>query len=224
MSDIHSNLEALEAVSNDFKNFPIYCSGDIIGYGANPKEVVQWFIKRNVNSVLGNHDYAITQNDTKWFNDKAGVSIKWTYNNLNSNEIKYLKSLQISKIVKINELKMLIVHGSPEDKLFEYVHQDTHEHLFEEYLKQNKVDIILMGHTHIPFIWECKNGMIINPGSVGQPRSGNNKATYVLLELNNKKIKKASIKKVSYDIETAAKKIKAAGLPVIFAERLFTGI
>lgn len=224
MSDIHSNIEALNAVSDNIEDGPIYCAGDTVGYGANPKEVIQWVMKRKVKAVLGNHDYAIAQNDERWFNSRAGDSIKWTFKNINPIEKKYLNNLLKSRIVKINELKMLIVHGSPEDNLFEYVHPSTHEHLFEGYLKQNKVDIIVMGHTHIPFIWKSKNGMILNPGSVGQPRSGNNNANYILLELNKKNIKNASIKSVPYDIKTAAKKIKEAGLPSVFAERLFTGI
>lgn len=222
-SDIHANLEALQAISDNIHNFPIYCAGDIVNYGANPKEVIQWLMERNVESVLGNHDYAIVNEDTKWFNTKAEVSINWTSKNLDSSSKKYLSSLKKNIIVNINKLKMLIVHGSPFDNLFEYVYPVTHEHLFDLYLKKFNVDIIVMGHTHIPFIWKRKNGLIINPGSVGQPRSGNNKASYIVLKQDKKNIE-VELKLTSYDIETAAKKIKESGLPLNYAERLFRGI
>lgn len=223
LSDIHANLEALQAVSDDIHDLPIYCAGDIVNYGANPKEVIQWLKKRNAKSILGNHDYAIVNEDTNWFNSKAEVSINWTSKNLDSASKKYLSSLQESIIVKINNLKMLIVHGSPIDNLFEYVYPATHEHLFDIYLKKFNVDIIVMGHTHIPFIWKRGNDVVMNPGSVGQPRSGNNKASYIILKQDNKNIE-VELKLISYDIETAAKKIKESGLPLNYAERLFKGI
>jgi len=118
---------------------------------------------------------------------------------------------------------MLMVHGSPTNNLFEYVHPATHEHLFNGYLKKNKVDIIVLGHTHIPFTWKGKNGIVINPGSVGQPRSKNSKAQYVILKEKNGTIETIH-KAIPYDIETTAKKIKTAGLPRFLADRLFKGI
>ena len=223
ISDIHSNLEALEAISADIPNLPIYCIGDFVGYGANPKEVIQWAKEKKVNAVLGNHDYATITGDVKWFHDIAASAINWTSKQIGSTEKKFLSSFPKINIVKLNKLNMLMVHGSPTDNLFEYVHPATHEHLFNGYLEKHKVDIVVLGHTHIPFIWKGKNGTVINPGSVGQPRSRNTEAQYVILKEKNGNIEALS-KAVSYDVETAAEKIKNAELPVFLADRLFKGI
>jgi putative phosphoesterase len=126
-------------------------------------------------------------------------------------------------IVKLQDLKILMVHGSPTNNLFEYVHPATHEHMFNVYLTKYKVDIVVLGHTHIPFIWKGKKGTVLNPGSVGQPRSGNSDARYLLLKEKNGNVE-ALPRSVSYDLEITAKKIKTAGLPVSLAKRLFRGI
>ena len=223
ISDIHSNLEALDAISEAIPNLPIYCVGDFVGYGANPKEIIQWAKEKKVKAVLGNHDYATLTGDVKWFNDIATSAINWTSKQINSAEKKFLGSFPKINIVKLKDFKMLMVHGSPTNNLFEYVHPATHEHLFNGYLKKNKVDIIVLGHTHIPFTWKGKNGTVINPGSVGQPRSKNSKAQYVILKEKNGTIETIH-KAIPYDIETTAKKIKTAGLPRFLADRLFKGI
>ena len=223
ISDIHSNLEALEAISAEIPNLPIYCVGDIVGYGANPKEVIQWIKEKKVKGVMGNHDYATITGDVKWFHDVATSAINWTAKQIGPTEKKFLNSFPKMNIVKLQDLKILMVHGSPTNNLFEYVHPATHEHMFNVYLTKYKVDIVVLGHTHIPFIWKGKKGTVLNPGSVGQPRSGNSDARYLLLKEKNGNVE-ALPRAVSYDIETAAKKIKTAGLPVTLAERLFRGI
>ncbi len=223
VSDIHSNLEALSSVIEDMPDLPIFCLGDFVGYGANPNETIHWAKKQNITSVMGNHDFAVITGDTKWFNSRAAEAIDWTRQKIFSLGLKYLSSLPRSRTVNIGKLKMLMVHGSPTDHLFEYVHPETHEHLFNSYMKKFNVDIIASGHTHVPFVWEGKNGFVINPGSVGQPRSGNPDASYIILKVKNGHVK-FEHRQVPYDTGAAADKIKNARLPTFFAERLLRGV
>ncbi|MFQ6134481.1 MAG: metallophosphoesterase family protein [Nitrososphaerales archaeon] len=223
VADIHSNLEALKAVSKDMPRLPIYCVGDFVGYGANPNEVIQWAKERDVKAVMGNHDYATVTGDTEWFNSGAAAAIEWTRRQIGASEKKYLSSLPRSRVLNIGGLKMLMVHGSPTEPLFEYVHPATHEYLFNAYLKRFKVDIIAMGHTHIPFVWEGKKGAVVNPGSVGQPRSGNPDASYLIVRVEDRRVE-FEHRPTPYDTKAAAEKIKNAGLPIFLAERLYRGV
>ncbi len=223
VSDIHSNLEALKSVSKNMPQQPIYCIGDFVGYGANPNEAIQWAKEREVTAVIGNHDYATITGDTEWFNKEAAAAIEWTRKHISTSGKKYLSSLPRRRVVKIGGLKMLMVHGSPTDTLFEYVHPATHEHLFNAYLKRFKVDIIVMGHTHIPFVWEGRKGFVVNPGSVGQPRSGGPNASYLILKVEDKRVE-FEHRPTPYDTKAAAEKIRNAELPVFLAERLFKGV
>jgi putative phosphoesterase len=223
LSDIHSNLEALQKVDEQLSGLTVYYLGDLVGYGANPNEVIAWVKERKVVSVMGNHDYAALTTDTSWFNPSAGSAIDWTINNLNAESRIYLKDMPQTRFVDIGELKMMMIHGSPTDPLYEYVYQRTHQDLFEYYLDRFKVDIISLGHTHEPFVWRGKKGLVINPGSVGQPRTGISKANYSILEFEGNKIECKQMS-TEYEVYKAAEKIISAGLPHFQAERLFNGI
>ena len=223
ISDIHSNLEALEAVSTDMPRLPVYCIGDIVGYGASPVEVVQQMRMKDVSAVMGNHDYATCTGDTKWFNPEAATAVEWTKQHISPAEIEYLQSLPLRRVVEIGGVKVLLVHGSPTDPLFEYVDPSTHEHLFNAYLTHYETHVIAMGHTHVPFIWQGRNGYLVNPGSVGQPRTGNPEASYLVMWVEDQQVK-FEHRTVPYDVKTAAEKIRQAGLPGFLAERLSRGI
>ena len=223
ISDIHSNLEALLAVSKDIPNVPIYCLGDIVGYGANPKEVMKWMREKEVTVVMGNHDYYTSAGDSGWFNRDAADALKWTASQLNESEKKYLIKLPRTASITVDGFKIFMAHGSPSDPLHEYVHPETHEYKLGLFLKSLEVDVIALGHTHIPYKWTNGKGTVLNPGSVGQPRSGNPEACYVILtiELNDLRIEH---RLVEYNNRAASDKIIRAGLPERFARRLIKGI
>lgn len=223
MSDIHSNLEALEAVCKDMPPLPIYCLGDLVGYGANPSEVIQVVKVKGATVVMGNHDYAAVTGDTEWFNTEAASAVEWTRRQLSLVERKYLSRLPRHLVIELGGLKILLVHGSPSDPLFEYVYPETHEYLFDIYLKSSEVNIIAMGHTHIPYTCRVKSGYIVNPGSVGQPRSGKPDASYLIVTVEEGEVK-LEPRYVKYDIKTTADKIRDAGLPAQFAARLYRGL
>ncbi len=222
ISDIHSNFDALKQVAKDLEGMDIFVVGDIVGYGSEPDAVVQWVASRCKAAVRGNHDDATVTGDTSWFNSSAAMAIEWTRGRLSGPSFSYLSSLPLSRRLVLDGLKVLLVHGSPEDPLHEYVFPQTHENLFGYYLSKYDADIIVLGHTHVPFAAKMLHGLIFNPGSVGQPRDGIPKASYSILEIKDNEAKVQNYR-VNYDIDSAAKKIFEAGLPRQFGLRLYSG-
>jgi putative phosphoesterase len=222
ISDIHSNLEALQEALAEIRGLPIYCLGDIIGYGASPNQVIDLLRKHDVKSILGNHDHAVFKRDVGEFNSKAAIAILWTAKNLTDESLNFLTKLPLQRGIKMGEYYIYMTHGSPDDNLWEYVDPSTHSYLFDFYLEKLSAQGIALGHTHIPYFWKGKKGIIFNPGSVGQPRSGDNRASYAILSVDDEEIK-VTHHKVSYNIESSANKIVQAGLPEVLGRRLFSG-
>lgn len=235
ISDIHSNLEALEAVLNACREDgarSILCLGDIVGYGANPKECIRIVQNLNAPCIAGNHDWAVTgQLDTSDFNDAAKEAVHWTRGKLDSQEMEYLKRLDL--VYKNDDF--ILVHGSlhrPEEFIYLI---DSTQAPDTFYLMDRKVCFI--GHTHVPLTFielgntvqfnqsariEFKEDQkyIVNVGSVGQPRDGNPLASYGIYDPD---LRRVEIKRVSYDIEAAQGKIFEARLPEMLARRLMVG-
>jgi len=222
ISDVHSNLEALQAVLAEAEGLDVYCLGDIVGYGASPNEVVRALIERRATCLLGNHDNAAISGDVKEFNPRAAMVAVWTAGKLTSESTSFLGSLPRDRSLVLEGTRMYLAHGSPEDTLWEYVSPETHSDLFDYYLEKVGADVIALGHTHVPFSWKGGRGRVFNPGSVGQPRDGDNRASYALLTLGSDG-SEVEIRRVAYDIDGAAKRISAAGLPEYLAARLYSG-
>ena len=222
ISDVHANLEALEAVLRQTKGMTIYCLGDLVDYGANPNEVVERVTKEAAVVILGNHDHAVITGDASLFNAKAAISSNWTRQHLTRESIDFLKGLPKERRLELDGISSYFTHGSPDDQLWEYVYPSTHHLLFGHYLKKLGVRCIGVGHTHVPFVWEEEGGVVFNPGSVGQPRDGDWRASFAVLSAEGRDVS-VEIRRVEYDVEGAAAMIRAAGLPEVFAERLATG-
>lgn len=222
ISDIHSNLEALLAVVKNLDADRILVLGDSIGYGANPNEVLDWLRENKCICVKGNHEEAVITGETGWFNTAAAESILWTRRQINATNMAFIASLENKKLFVHGNLRVAIMHGSPNDPLYEYVYRETHEHLFECYLQKEDADIVAMGHTHVPFLWLGKDGIILNPGSVGQPRDGDRRASFAIINIEDD-VPVVEHHRVEYDIDSAAKKILDAGLPEMLARRLYFG-
>jgi putative phosphoesterase len=217
-SDIHSNLEALEAVLEALKKEKVdryLCAGDIVGYAANPRECLKIVKDLDCPTVCGNHDRAVTgMLDYSGFNDAVRAAVEWTKVNLNDWEKNYLRSLPLV----YEEGNITMVHGSldkPEE--FEYV---LNEEVAVRTVKLCKTKICFIGHTHQPFEYYRGMKLLVNDGSVGQPRDGDPRAAYCIFDSETGQVR---IKKVEYDIRSAADKIVAAGLPEYFAARLTEG-
>jgi len=134
ISDVHSNLEALQEVLSQVEGMEVYCLGDVVGYGANPNEVVEELRKREVLTVMGNHDYAAVTGETEMFNTRAAMAAMWTAEVLKGPNLAYLKSLSRERRLRLGEAEGYLTHGSPDDTLWEYVDPRTHWQLFGHYL------------------------------------------------------------------------------------------
>ena len=222
ISDIHSNLEALQEVLSRVEGMEVYCLGDVVGYGANPNEVVEVLRERKVLTVMGNHDYAAVTGETGMFSAKAAIAVRWTANTLTDPNLAYLKSLPRERRLRLGDAEGYLTHGSPDDNLWEYVDPATHWQLFDHYLERLRVRFVGLGHTHIPFVSNEAGGTVFNPGSVGQPRDGDRRASYALVSAVGAAIEVDDLR-VEYDCEGAASKIRAAGLPEQLADRLRWG-
>jgi len=227
ISDIHSNLEALNAVLDKIDSLKIkqiYCLGDIVGYAASPCECIDvirkhkrgTIRKRKIISIMGNHDWAVLNKETSGFNPVAAAAIWWTTDQMKEKDVDYIKKLGEKHVLDMDGLNILLVHGSPSDPIWEYVdYLDVNEKFLKGY------DAVVMGHTHVPFVKKFGSRLAINCGAVGQPRDKNSDASFAVLDT---KSFDAKIVRTVYDVRSASEKILKAGLPKFLAQRLSLGI
>jgi predicted phosphodiesterase len=240
LSDLHANWEALEAVTREAAGGydKAICCGDLVGYAADPNLVVEWVRAHCAVVVRGNHDRACTGlDDLEWFNPVARQAALWTLENLTRENIDYTATLAKGPVL-LDDFE--VVHGSPYDE-DEYVLATIEAGQAFAYLESR---LAFFGHTHVQggFIWNrsrvetigrvsARSGSesldidpdcayMINPGSVGQPRDGDPRAAYVLYDSDAHAV---TYHRTPYDVETAQKKIREAGLPPILADRLTVG-
>jgi diadenosine tetraphosphatase ApaH/serine/threonine PP2A family protein phosphatase len=231
-SDIHSNSTAFEAVLTAAGSVDAYwCLGDIVGYGPDPNECISMVRDLpNLVCVRGNHDAAtLGEVDQQTFNHEASLAITWTKRNLNAEGLEYLLSLP-EKLVMDD---ITIVHGSPRNPVWDYVMDYmTAVRMFQFF----DTELCLLGHTHVPAIWnekeapkapvmefqkfKIKTKSILNPGSVGQPRDHDPRASFAIFDPEEKTWE---LRRVAYDIEQVQNRIKKSGLPWRHAMRLAEG-
>lgn len=223
ISDVHSNLEALLEVLGDADGFDLaICAGDIVGYGPNPSECLRKIDELGFHSVMGNHDYAIVTGDTSGFNPYAAEAVRINRRLLEADEVRRLGSLPMGLNLEIDGVRIQVYHGSPSDPVNEYVFPEEAEAVAEDYLEALDVGLLILGHTHIPYVIETGNGFLMNPGSVGQPRDGDPRASYMLLEIEGSSVK-VDHRRVDYDVDSVASKMRRIGLPEVLAARLYGG-
>jgi len=224
ISDIHSNLDALEAVSAVIPaGSSIICLGDIVGYGAQPNEVIEAIRSlRPLAVLMGNHDYAVVTGDVEGFSTYAATAITWTRKHITETNIQFLSKLRPEIRLDLDNVHVALYHASPIDPLFEYIYPDINCEYLESLIAEAKSEVVLLGHTHIPMRLSTKAGILANPGSVGQPRDGNPNASIGFLTLSAQGYE-FEIKRVKYEVESAAEKIRHVGLPHFLADRLHNG-
>ena len=218
IADVHSNAVALKAVLSALRGSDvekILHAGDIIGYNPYPNETIELFEENKVLSIRGNHERALLSGDTSGFNPYAASALEWTRNVISAKNADYIAGLKDEEYISIGKKHMFIVHGSPRD-FDEYVYP---EDAVPEFL--SGCDILVLGHTHIQFIKEYPEGMIVNPGSVGQPRDGNPGAAFAILDTGSGEIKPG---RAGYDIEKVVEDMLRAHLPENLALRLKLGL
>lgn len=237
LSDIHANLAALDAVLSDLATVPavdqVWTCGDNVGYGPQPNEVVARLRDLGARAVMGNHDgAAVGTVDVAWFNDAAAAAIRWTAEVLSAESRDYLVGLP----ERLIDGQITAVHGSPRDPIWEYI---TSPAVAAASLGSFGTPICLFGHTHYPVIYvQDDDGvgetvgsagpaiplaggrLMLNPGSVGQPRDGNPDSSYLVLDLDARTVE---FRRVAYDIAATQALMREAHLPPWLVERLSHG-
>jgi putative phosphoesterase len=225
ISDVHSNLDALEAVIDEIpKTMPVLCLGDIVGYGPQPNEVIEVIqgLKPLV-TLMGNHDYAVTTGDVEGFSDHAATAIAWTRQHITSPNLQFLSNLRSAAHFDVDNTQVALYHASPRDSLFEYVYPEIIDEEVKSLINLSKCRVVLLGHTHFPMRFSLESGLLANPGSVGQPRDGNPNASFGFLTISAGKCG-FEYGRVEYDVDSTAAKISRAGLPSFLASRLYKGM
>jgi len=242
LSDIHANLEAFQAVVNDFdrRTDRILNLGDLVGYNANPNECIEMAKTIGMHSIQGNHDQAACNPIyAENFNIYARAAILWTRNNLTDENIHFLERMEENRRLPCG----MACHGSPENTA-NYIALPFQARVILKKMKKGiwgKTNICLFGHTHKRKIWRMDirkkvapieippdgtvrlnegDFYLLNPGSVGQPRNGDPRSSYCIFDTENNSI---TFKLVEYDILSTMKKIVGANLPEFFAKRLLSG-
>jgi putative phosphoesterase len=222
LSDVHSNVHALRAVLDDIDRVApdeIAFLGDAVGYNAHPGECLELLRERCDALVLGNHDEAVVEGGEEWFNPAARAGVEHSREHLDTDAVSFLRSLPMQ--TEITDIHL--VHGSPRGPTTEYVFPDTHPEALEQMVHHpsvGDVSLVAMGHTHVPFVREIDGLTALNVGSVGQPRDGDPRACWALVESEEPDVE---IRRVEYDIEAAVQAVREAGLPGRTATRLYEG-
>lgn len=232
--DIHGNLPALEAVFADMDARGLakrYCLGDLVGYGTFPNEVIEMVRARAIPTIMGNYDLGVGQDSddcgcaykTDADRQRGEQSIAWTNAHTTDSNKGYLRTLADHIPLQIGDLRVLLVHGSPR-KVNEYLYADRPDASFERIMDGVDADVLVCGHTHLPYQKILPSGrQIINAGSVGKPKDSNPDACYIVLAGQGRDLSVAFIR-VAYDVERAAQAIEAAdGMPNAFAQMLREG-
>ncbi|MBS7630228.1 YfcE family phosphodiesterase [Candidatus Bathyarchaeota archaeon] len=223
VSDIHSNFQALEGILKDAGEFDLALNaGDIVGYGPDPRECIELVRRLNIISIAGNHDFAAATGDTSNFNPYAAEALSINRSLLNDNDVSWLRSLPHAFRQSVEGVRISVYHGSPCDPLNEYVFPAEAERRVTDFLEYAKSDLLVLGHTHIPYVLKTPKGFMVNPGSVGQPRDGDPRASYILLDVEERVIE-VEHRRVEYDVKEVAKRMEWLGLPRLLSLRLFSG-
>ncbi len=239
LTDIHSNLPALEAVLAAMDEAGIerrWCLGDVVGYGAQPDRCTKLVSERCELSLVGNHDLAVTgEISTEVFSASAAAAVEWTRANSEPATVDFLKAQKPEN----TEHDVALYHASPRDPVWEYV-LAVDQAL--ECIEMQAARVSLIGHSHVALWFSDEGGppgsdgggqaedgkvvdlsehrWLLNPGSVGQPRDGDPRAAWLELDTDEWK---ATYHRVAYDIDRAAEAIREAGLPELLADRLYVG-
>ena len=230
-SDIHANLHAFEAMWADLeaqRPEAVYCLGDLVGYGAYPNEVVNFTREHTIPTVMGNYDEGVgfdlddcgcVYRDPE--DDRRGQqSLAWSRAHTTAENKDFLRGLPLQIRFEAAGQRVMLVHGSPR-KINEYLYEDRPAATFERIAKVADCEVLLFGHTHLPYQKKVGKTLFVNTGSVGKPKDGDPRAGYVITTLGRRSM--IEFRRVAYDVAAAARAVRESGLPPYFADLLETG-
>lgn len=235
IGDIHANLEALQAVVEDARSCSVThfaCVGDVVGYNASPSECLNLIRELDCVTVRGNHDHYVANDEClEDFHPLAASVIAWTRRQLDDEQMKWLRGLPFHRLTG----GFTLVHSTLDlPEKWGYVF-DTLE--AEAHFNYQTTSVCFHGHTHVPLVFEKRSNVLlredpakvqvhfgskyfINTGSVGQPRDGDPRSSYVLYHAKSREIE---FRRIQYDVAAAQRKNRKAGLPDRLAQRLAQG-
>ena len=213
VSDIHGNKVALDAVLEDMPSVDaLLCAGDVVGYNPWPAECVAWVREAGVPTVMGNHDRAVAGGGSFSFNSQAGAGVRYTREHLSEEDIAWLGDLPDTRVSVDDRVK--VVHGHPDDPdRYTFPREFAPGLLDEE-------DVLVLGHTHIQHHAVFEEGIVVNPGSVGQPRDGAPRAADAIVDMDEMSVDE---RRVEYDVDRVVAAVEEADLPGEIGRRLREG-
>lgn len=208
VADIHANWPALQAINEPHDI--CLCLGDLVDYCLEPGPCIDW-VRRHANfAVRGNHDHGVAQNvpvfGRNGFKYLTSVTRGLSRERLGPQDLHFLSRLPVTRMATLGEMRFLLVHATPRDPLDEYAPADVE--FWTRRLQNVEADVICVGHTHQPYVLEVGNRLVINPGSVGQPRDGDPRASYAIIEDF-----KVELKRLTYPVEATVRVLQASSLP-----------
>jgi len=210
VSDIHANEAALRAVYQAEEPDAVFCLGDLVDYGPDPAPCVAWVRAHASATVLGNHDDALARG----IRCRCGAPVQalsdatqdLARQALGLEEIEWLGARPLQMEIAIGGVRFLLVHATPADPLFTYLRPDETDAWIRA-VESVDADVVLVGHTHLPMVLTAGSRMIVNPGSVGQPRDGDPRASYAIIDDGVPALRRAP-----YDVEATVRAFSGKGL------------
>jgi putative phosphoesterase len=208
LADIHGNWPALQAINEECD--VCLCLGDLVDYCLDPSPCIDWVRKRATHVIRGNHDHGVAQyvpiSGRNGFRYLTGVTRPLTQERLTPEERRYLARLPVSQMLTLDDTRFLLVHATPRDPLDEYAPGELE--FWQRRLEGVEADVVCVGHTHLPYVLEVGDKLVINPGSIGQPRDGDPRACYALIE-----DRRVEIKRAAYNVDATVQTIQDSTLP-----------
>ncbi len=207
LADIHANWQALSAIDESFD--VCLFLGDVVEYGVQPIECINWIRQHSTVAIRGNHDHAVAQRvpppEGSGFRRLAAATRLQHWGILEPTHYKYLARLPVTQYLELDGYSFYLVHATPRDPLDEYLADDPAA--WAQRLQGIDADFVCVGHTHLPLHLDLGRWQLINPGSVGQPRDGDPRAAYAVIEGG-----KVEFRRVPYDIDATIGKMRQAKL------------
>ncbi|MBX3440232.1 MAG: YfcE family phosphodiesterase [Planctomycetaceae bacterium] len=211
IADVHSNWTALSSIEEAEQGFDACLFvGDLVDYGTDPVPCINWARQHVTAGVRGNHDHAVAQRvparGGEGFRRLAAATRPLHWDLIDGRRLKYLAQLPITQSVEVGGQRFYMVHATPRDPMDEYLLDDVAA--WSERLQGVDADIVCVGHTHVPLCLDVGGKQLVNPGSVGQPRDGDPRAAYAVIEDGV-----VSLRRAAYDIDAALQQMRSVGVP-----------
>jgi putative phosphoesterase len=208
IADIHSNWAALSAINEPHDI--CLCLGDLVDYGPDPAPCVRWVMQNSHHAIRGNHDHGVAQGvpvvGERGYRYLTRVTRPFQWPALGPEERRYLLQLPLTKRITIGNRRFYLVHGTPRDPLDEYLLKDPGS--WERRLEGIDADVVCVGHSHMQFSLQVGKSLVVNPGSVGMPRDGDNRAAYAVIDDDG-----VHLKRIAYHVEQTVSRIYASAVP-----------